>query len=206
MAYVAGSTGGRPLVNSPSLARAARRSLGGTGQLLLASHSNLAPGRRKYHRLEVKLKEMDGVGIRHREGYMDVPLSDGILDRTLAAAVHGFDDNPLGITVATNGAFVPRDDGTVLVPVIITVPIGELVLIPSEDEHRGQISILLTVKDDRGRPFAAADARVSGSGSKCRARFGFESRGPVSPFAWPCAREGSGLRWVSGMILLERKR
>jgi hypothetical protein len=34
--------------------------------------------------------------------------------------------------------------------VIITVPIGQLVLIPSEEEHLGRISILLTVRDQRG--------------------------------------------------------
>ena len=92
----------------------------------------------------------DGVQIRHREGYRDVPLEERMADRTLAAAVYGHADNPLGITVATNGEIVARDDGTFLVPVIITVPIGQLVLIPSEEEHRGQISILLLVRDQGG--------------------------------------------------------
>ena len=70
-------------------------------------------------------------------------------DRILAAAVHGIADNPLGIDVS-NGEVTARDDGTYLVPVIITVPIGELVLIPSEEEHQGMISITLTVRDQRG--------------------------------------------------------
>jgi hypothetical protein len=151
MAYVAGSTGGRPLVNSPALAAQLDEVSVELGSYYSLAFEPTHLGDGKYHRLEVRLKDMKGVGIRHRDGYMDVPLTDRIVDRTLAAAVHGIDDNPLGITLATNGAFVPRDDGTVLVPVIITVPIGELLLIPSEDEHRGQISILLTVKDDRGR-------------------------------------------------------
>ena len=33
---------------------------------------------------------------------------------------------------------------------VSTVPIGQLVLIPSEEEHQGQISILLTVRNQRG--------------------------------------------------------
>jgi len=81
---------------------------------------------------------------------MDIPMAERNFDQTMAAAVHGYADNPLGISLATNGEIVPRDDGTFLVPVIITVPIGQLVMIPSAEEHRGQISILLMVRDWRG--------------------------------------------------------
>lgn len=149
MSNMAGTTGGRPLVNSPGL----------NDQLEevseeLASYYSLAfepnhLGDGDYHRLEIKVKR-EGVRVRHREGYRDVPLKERINDRTLAAAVHGFAENPMGISVATNGEIVPRDDGTFLVPVIVTVPIGQLVLIPSEEEHQGRISILMMVRDWRG--------------------------------------------------------
>jgi hypothetical protein len=149
MSSMSGSTGGRPLVNSPGL----------PDQLdevseELASFYSLAfepnhQGDGEYHRLEVKV-DRKGVQVRHRDGYMDVPMTERTLDQTMAAAVHGYADNPLGITVATNGEILPRDDGTFLVPVIITVPIDQLVLIPSEEEHKGQISILLMVRDWRG--------------------------------------------------------
>ena len=149
MANMAGITGGRSLVNSPGL----------SGQLdevseELASYYSLAfrpqhLGDGKYHRLEVKVKK-EGVRVRHREGYLDVPLAERITDRTMAAAIHGVTDNPLGISVATVGEIMAREDGTFLVAVIITVPIGQLVLIPSEEEHQGQISIHLVVSDRRG--------------------------------------------------------
>jgi len=149
MANMAGTTGGRPLVNSPGLA----------GQLdevseELASYYSLAfkpqhLGDGKYHRLEVKVKK-DGVRVRYRQGYLDVPLAERFTDRTMAAAVHGVTDNPLGISVATVGEITAREDGTFLVAVIITVPIGQLVLIPTEEEHQGQISIHLMVSDGRG--------------------------------------------------------
>jgi VWFA-related protein len=149
MASMADSTGGRPLVNSPGLAD----QLDEVSEEL-ASYYSLAfkPqhfGDGKYHRLDVKVKK-DGVRVRHRGGYLDVPLAERIVDRTMAAAVHGVADNPLGISVATAGEITARDDGTFLVPVIITVPIEQLVLIPSEEEHQGQISIHLTVRDNSG--------------------------------------------------------
>jgi VWFA-related protein len=149
MANMAGTTGGRSLVNSPALAD----QLNEVSEEL-ASYYSLAfepqhLGDGKYHRLEVRVKK-DGVRVRHREGYLDVPLAERITDRTMAAAVHGVADNPLGITVATVGEITARKDGTFLVPVIITVPIDQLVLIPTEEEHQGRISIHMTVRDHRG--------------------------------------------------------
>jgi len=149
MMNMAGSTGGRSLVNTPALA----------GQLNevsqeLASYYSLAfepqhLGDGEYHRLNVKINR-EGVRIRHREGYLDIPEAERINNKTLAAAIHGVADNPLGISVATSGEFIRRKDGTFLVPVITTVPIGQLVLIPSADEHQGRISIHLTVRGRRG--------------------------------------------------------
>jgi len=149
MANVAGTTGGRPLVNSPALGRQLQEV-----SEELASYYSVAfvpnhLGDGKYHRLKVKINR-DDVRVRHREGYLDVPLAERINDQTLAAAIHGVSDNPLGIAAASTGEIIERKDGTFLVPVIITVPIGQLVLIPSVDEHQGRISIYLTVRDRRG--------------------------------------------------------
>lgn len=149
LANMAGVTGGRYLVNSPGLADQLDEV-----STELASYYSLAfepnhVGDGAYHRLEVKVHR-DGVKVRHREGYRDVPLAERITDRTLAAAVHGVADNPLGISVAVNGEIAARDDGTYVVPVIITVPIGQLVLIPAENEHQGRVSISLTVRDRQG--------------------------------------------------------
>jgi len=146
---MAGTTGGRSLVNSPALAV----QLNEVSQEL-ASYYSLAfepqhLGDGEYHRLNVKI-DRDGVRLRHRDGYLDVPQAERINHKTLAAAIHGVTDNPLGISVATSGETIERDNGTFLLPVIITVPIRQLVLIPSAEEHQGRISIHLIVRDRRG--------------------------------------------------------
>jgi VWFA-related protein len=149
VAHIAAATGGRSLVNSPALA----------GQLdevseELSSYYSLAfepqhLGDGEYHRLNVEVNRK-GLRVRHREGYMDVPLEERMNNRTLAAAIHGVADNPLGVTVASSGDIIQREDGTYLVPVVVTVPIEQLVLIPAETEHQGRISIHLRVRDWRG--------------------------------------------------------
>jgi hypothetical protein len=44
-----------------------------------------------------------------------------------------------------------RDDNTFLVPVMIRIPIGELVLLPEEGRHRAQVSVYSVVFDQAGR-------------------------------------------------------
>jgi hypothetical protein len=149
MAHMAGTTGGRPLVNSSALAEQLDQVSEELSNYYSLAFEPEHVGDGKYHRLEVDVKR-SGLRIRHREGYVDVSPSQRMEDRTLAAAMHGISDNPLGISVANSGETVRRDDGTLLVPVIVTVPLKQLVLIPSEDEHQGRISIHLMVCDRRG--------------------------------------------------------
>jgi VWFA-related protein len=148
MSSLSATTGGRTLVNSPALSR----QLDEVSEEL-ASYYSLAfePGHvgdGAYHRLEVRVtgKHLE---VRHREGYLDVPASEQLENRTLAAAVHGVADNPLGISLE-QGEILTREDGALLVPIIVMVPIGGLVLVPTADEHQGRISILLTVRDEAG--------------------------------------------------------
>jgi VWFA-related protein len=149
MAHMAGTTGGRSLVNSPALAGQLEQVSEELGSYYSLAFEPQHLGDGKYHRLEVEVKA-NRFRVRHREGYMDIPLTERINDRTLAAAMHGIVDNPLGIAVATSGDIVKRDNGTYLVPVIVTVPIEQLVLVPAENEHQGKISIHLLVWDRRG--------------------------------------------------------
>lgn len=154
IAHIAAATGGRPLVNSPALAERLDEVAEELSSYYSLAFEPQHLGDGKYHRLHVEVHRK-GLRARHREGYMDLPLEDRIHDRTLAAAIHGVADNPLGISVATSGEIIQREDGTYLVPVIVTVPIEQLVLVPAETEHRGRISIHLRVKDWRGELSAA---------------------------------------------------
>lgn len=145
---LAATTGGRPLENSPSLGLQLTEVASELGSYYSLAYRPEHLGDGKYYRIKVDV-DVDDAQVRHREGYYDTPQSDRIDSRTLAAAIHGIAENPMGIQVHTFDP-TPRDDGTFLVPVLVIVPIGELVLVPTADEHQGRISIHLAVCDAEG--------------------------------------------------------
>lgn len=145
---LAATTGGRPLENSPALGDQLTEVAAELGSYYSLAYRPDHVGDGKYYRIKVDV-DVDHAQVRHREGYYDTPQNDRIDSRTLAAAIHGIAQNPMGIHVQTFDA-TPRDDGSFLVPVLVIVPIGELVLVPAANEHQGRISIHLVVRDDEG--------------------------------------------------------
>jgi VWFA-related protein len=108
-----------------------------------------SPGDGEYHRIRVRVRQR-GVHLSYREGYQDAAASEQIVDRTLAAAVLGIVDNPMGISVECRPE-EPHDDGRFLVPVLIRIPVDRLVLLPDGPNHTAQISLYTAVRDDSGR-------------------------------------------------------
>jgi len=108
-----------------------------------------SPGDGKQHSIKVVVDRED-VRLRHRLSYKDSEVADGTADRTLVAGMLGVAENPLGISLESQKQEL-RDDGTFLVPVLISIPIGELVLLPEEGLHQAQISVYSVVFDEAGR-------------------------------------------------------
>ena len=123
-------TGGRAILNAndvlPDLARVradfeSYYSLGYT-----PAHN----GDGREHRIEVKVKR-PGVRLRYRQSYRDKPVLEKTVDRTLAALLYGFEDNPLGISVEIGGQ-TPGPSGTVSVPLRLKIPLFKLAILNHE--------------------------------------------------------------------------
>ena len=108
-----------------------------------------SPGDGNQHSIKVVV-DRENVRLRHRLSYRDSEVADGTAERTLVAGMLGVAENPLGISVECQEQEL-RDDGTFLVPVLISIPIGELVLLPEEGRHQAQISVYSVVFDEAGR-------------------------------------------------------
>lgn len=105
----------------------------------------------RYHKIEVRLKEKrKGWRLRHREGYRDKSPDAKISDAMASHLVHGFESNPLGISVEI-GQQIPDEDGMVAVAIRVRIPLAKVVLLPRPGRHEGRLSVYFTVADEKGR-------------------------------------------------------
>jgi VWFA-related protein len=148
LGVLADLTGGRRLTDNARLGE----QLGQIAEELSSSYSlgyrPLSPADGKYHQISVKVKR-DGAVARYRQGYLASGNRPNVSERTVAAAILGTGTNPLDIGVSCRDQEM-REDGTYLVPVAVSVPLGELVLTPEGGRHSARISVLSVVRDKRG--------------------------------------------------------
>jgi VWFA-related protein len=143
------STGGKVLVNSAELAGDFTATLERLESPYSLAFDSDHPGDGKMHTIEVKVKR-GGTRVRYREGYIDKSLDDLMVDRSIAALYVGQVANPLSASLSL-GTEIKQADGTYVVPVIITVPVGGLVLLPQGQVHTGSVSAWFTAADADGR-------------------------------------------------------
>ncbi len=101
------------------------------------------------HQIEVKSKR-PGVRLRYRQSYRDKPVLEKAVDRTLAALLYGFEDNPLQITVEL-GEQTPGPAGSFNVPVRLRIPLFKLAILNRETLFEGNLRLLLATRGDDGR-------------------------------------------------------
>jgi hypothetical protein len=143
------STGGRTLADNRNLDQQLGQVSNELRSYYSLGYTPPTPRDGEYHKITVNVRR-EGVQVRHREGYQYTGERDRMTDRTLAAATLGVTDNPLGIALEIQPQ-EPRDEGGFLVPVMIRIPIGDLVLMPEADYHAAQIAVYSVVRDDHGR-------------------------------------------------------
>ncbi|MDA8017083.1 MAG: VWA domain-containing protein [Thermoanaerobaculia bacterium] len=101
----------------------------------------------RYHRIRVRLKEdRKGVRLRYREGFRDKPVNARMTEATLAALHYGYQKNELGVELQATKA-TRQEDGQYLVPLVVSIPIGQLALLPQEGMHRGRVKLFVAAKD-----------------------------------------------------------
>jgi VWFA-related protein len=141
-------TGGQMLVDSSGLGRELEQVAVDLGSYYSVAYVPPAIGSGEVHKISVKVNQ-EGAELLYRRSYRDLGAEERAADRTLAAAVLGVVDNPLGINVETREQEI-REDGNYLVSVSIQIPIGGLVLVPEAERHTAQVSVFSVVRDGKG--------------------------------------------------------
>jgi hypothetical protein len=146
---MADGTAGRVALNGSSLETLLRgiRSDFETYYALGYIADSLPEGEKRKIRVEVVGTDLQA---HHRTGLVEKSVESQLEDRTLAALLNGRVENPLDVSAAT-GRPTRQDDGRFLVPLLVTVPLEELVLLPIQDEHLAEVSLFVAARDERGR-------------------------------------------------------
>lgn len=147
LGVMAAVTGGRRLVDNARLGEQLQQVAEELSSFYSLGYRPPSPGDEKYHEISVRVQRDDAV-VRHRKGYRASGDEPSPSEKTVAAALLGTGTNPLGVN-ATCRPQEARGDGTYLVPVAVTVPLGSLVLLPEGERHTAQISVLSVIRDKR---------------------------------------------------------
>ncbi len=109
------------------------------------------------HQLRIRVKR-EGVVVRARSTFLDAGEDERMADRTLAALLLGFEDDPLGIQVSLTSEQRPKD-ATQLVTVLVTLPLGNLAFEARGVSHDCDLTLWLAARDGEGQLIRAPKAK-----------------------------------------------
>ena len=132
----------------------------------------------KKREITVRLRDNPGrLEVRYRRSFRDKTALELAAERAQAALLVDDLDNPLGITVEQRES-QPQEGGNHVVHLLVNLDIAGLALLPEGDLLRGNVSLFVAVRDDRGRasgvrrivcpvqiPLADADGEGNASGT-----------------------------------------
>ena len=118
----------------------------------LADHYSLgiqpAQGAGAAQPLEVRVRR-EGIVVRHRRSVAELPPEDRLRARTEAALLLGSAENSLGIGLRVERE-KPESRGVYSVSIGVTVPIGNLMLVPSGEFFEGRVTLFAATLDAAG--------------------------------------------------------
>lgn len=151
MELMAEGTGGRTAFSASVLGAALTGVLDDFDNLYSLGYAAQLRGDGEPRRITVRLRSpQDGWKLRYRRFFRDKSDDERLAERTLTALVLDDADNPLAIALDVRET-VAREDGTYEVPLLVSIPLGRLVLLPGEQYHDGQVSMYIAVRDEDGR-------------------------------------------------------
>lgn len=146
--HLAAATGGTSMLNSANAAALVEQMSADYRDYYSLGYSSPKSQDGRYHRIEVRVPGKD-VRLRHTEGYRAKTAEQRMKERTLSALMFDLADNPLDVRVQL---MPEQTEGRhTILPVLVRVPISQLVLVPQDNEHVARVSIVIALRDSQGR-------------------------------------------------------
>ena len=157
---LADRTGGRAIVNTRNFAGGLDSIASDLQNRYSLGYSATHVERGSTHRIEVELTDeakrryRGRLTLRHRDSYVDKPVSSEMADLTLAALSMGEAANPMGVRIAPvrgTGSQVELENGDIQSRMLVAIPIGPLTLAPVADGHEARVRLWVQVMDGEAR-------------------------------------------------------
>jgi VWFA-related protein len=146
---LADETGGRAILNTNDVGPALRDLSRDLRTYYSLGYQPAHAGDGRFHRIEVKVKGRRGLQVRHRAGYRDKGTEQRMSDATMASLLFGELGNPLGVALEF-GAMTAREDGNVLVPIHLRIPLDKLTMLPQQESHVARVRVFVAALDADG--------------------------------------------------------
>lgn len=149
--FISGSTGGRRIQASNRLATDLRTIATDFDSYYSLGFRLEGEQQRSSREIDVRLRadQRKGRIVRHRGAHQIKVPDERAGDAMLAAIFYNAVDNPLGLRLVP-GEPTRREDGSVVLPVIVEIPVANTTLVPAEGTADAYLSIFVTVKDKAG--------------------------------------------------------
>ena len=115
--------------------------------------------RGKDHDLRVEVTR-PGLVVRHRHAQRERTSTELMSERTRAALLFGWQDNPLDVAVDVGAPTRGERRGTTELPLTITLPMSRVVLVPQGAAHEGRLTIHIAAIDAEGRSSPVSTVEV----------------------------------------------
>lgn len=150
--FAAQATGGRRIQASPRLPEDLASIATDIGSYYSLGFEPPVGVEERPQEIEVRVRGRRLV-VRHRESFAYATPDEQSADAAVAALLYGSVDNPLGIELEP-GEPQRREDGAVVLPVHLLVPMRRVTLLPREEGEPWATDLMLfvTVKDKTGMP------------------------------------------------------
>ena len=154
-------TGGKRLYASPTLARQLSSISTDFNTFYSLGFEAVGTKSKSTHRIKVDIvkEKRKGLKVRHRADYTRRSREDKMASATVAALLYNSVDNPLEVSMEP-GEGQKRDDGRMVVPVDLQIPLGERHPSPQPGGPRGPDFPLRHGEERAGRSAAGAEGSL----------------------------------------------
>lgn len=157
--YMAQRTGGMAILNTNDVRPGLQKVAAGFDSYYSLGFSRNMTVDGRYHKIKVRVKQK-GLTVRHREGFREKNAETRMEETVEAALRFGRERNPLGVKVSLDVAASVGEGKQQRVPLVVRIPLRELLLVPQGNRHIGRVAVYFSALDRDGNVASVQSVQI----------------------------------------------